>query len=444
MDLDPPLPKSQTSDPTSFAHTSARFRWPAIITGAIDDVHRTISALPIASTEEQTVVKEGKGVVSSLASLKYELQHNRALTPVPDDGEPDHVTYNDELKARGTSAAKNGSDGGDRQEGVVRWHDVEWLYAECYLYRRINSIFRICKSEFWRSYDCFSRQKMDTFRSSRSAVLELASRYREVVTKLKDEGRVAETGNGGNGNGKGEEAEERAEEVLFKEMAEICLWGNATDLSLLTSLSYEDIQKLQGTKARKESESKILVNDLSKAFEVLNESKKRRSKAEGGNGGRVDFVLDNAGFELFVDFVLAGYLIETGLASEVVMHGKAIPWFVSDVVAKDVDDLLSVLRDPRGFYEDASGAEGREVIPLSEGEVEDLNFLYRHWNGLREEKRFRFRFERVWTGPGSFWRLKEEKGVLGELRGAELVVFKGDLNYRKLTGDVSTTYSGVL
>jgi damage-control phosphatase, subfamily III len=422
MNLDPPLPKSQTSDPTSFAHTSARSRWPAIITGAIDDVHRTISNLPETTDEEKTVVREGKGVVSSLATLKYELQHNRAILPITDDGEQDHKVYNDELKARGTT--KDG-------EVVVKWHDVEWLYAECYLYRRINSIFRICQSQFWREYDCFSRQKMDTFRSSRSAVLELASRYREVVTKLKDEGRVSETSNG---NG---DAEEKAEEVLFKEMAEICLWGNATDLSLLTSLSYEDIQKLQGSQARKDSESKILVNDLSKAFQVLNESKKRRGKAGAGNGGRVDFVLDNAGFELFVDFVLAGYLIETGLASEVVMHGKAIPWFVSDVVAKDVDDLLSVLKDPRGFYEDASGAEGREVVPLSEGEAEDLQFLWRHWSELREDGRFGMKFERVWTGPGSFWRLKEEKEVLEGLRGAELVVFKGDLNYRKLTGDVS-------
>jgi damage-control phosphatase, subfamily III len=429
MDLDPPLAKSHTSDPTSFAHTSARSRWPAIITGAIDDVHRTISSLP--STADEQTVKEGKGIVSQLAGLKYELQHNRAMTMIVDDGEPDHKVYNHELEARGGKAVSEG-------EGVVKWHDVEWLYAECYLYRRINSIFRMCESEFWRGYDCFSRQKMDTFRSSRSAVLELASRYREVVTKLKEEGRVSETrANGGNGD-----AEERAEELLFREMAEICLWGNATDLSLLTSLSYEDIQKLQGSQARKESESKILVNDLSKAFQVLNESKHRRRKEGGRNGasGRVDFVLDNAGFELFVDLVLAGYLIETGLAGEVVMHGKAIPWFVSDVVAKDVDYLLKVLRDPRGFYEDASAAEGRDIIPLSEGEVDDLNFLYRHWSGLSEEERFGFRFERVWTGPGSFWRLKGEKEVLEELRGAELVVFKGDLNYRKLTGDVSTTY----
>ena len=46
MEYDPKIPTYQTSDPTSFAHKSARERWPAIVTGAIDDVHRTISKLP--------------------------------------------------------------------------------------------------------------------------------------------------------------------------------------------------------------------------------------------------------------------------------------------------------------------------------------------------------------------------------------------------------------
>lgn len=31
----------------------------------------------------------------------------------------------------------------------------------------------------------------------------------------------------------------------------------------------------------------------------------------------------------------------------------------------------------------------------------------------------------------------EEEGVVGDWKGAEVVVFKGDLNYRKLVGDVS-------
>ena len=40
-----------TSDPTSFAHTSARERWPIIITQGIDDVHKSTSA----SSDDKTV-----------------------------------------------------------------------------------------------------------------------------------------------------------------------------------------------------------------------------------------------------------------------------------------------------------------------------------------------------------------------------------------------------
>jgi hypothetical protein len=103
-----------TSDPTSFAHTSARERWPTIITQAIDDVHRTTH-----TAQDDETISEGKWVVAELAKLKYELQHDRELTPIPDDGESDVAAYNKELAARGT----------------LKWHDVAWLYSECYLYR---------------------------------------------------------------------------------------------------------------------------------------------------------------------------------------------------------------------------------------------------------------------------------------------------------------------
>jgi uncharacterized protein with ATP-grasp and redox domains len=113
---------------------------------------------------------------------------------------------------------------------------------------------------------------------------------------------------------------EQAEEILLIEMAEICLWGNKTDLSLLTNLTEEDIQKLQGAKVRKASEKNILINDLSKAFAVLN-----NALNEGKLERRVGFVLDNAGFELFVDLILAGYRLYTGLATTVILHPKDIP-----------------------------------------------------------------------------------------------------------------------
>lgn len=109
---------------------------------------------------------------------------------------------------------------------------------------------------------------MATFRSSRPAVLELAAKYKQLVTQL-EEDKV----------GTKDAAElEEAERILFMEMCEICLWGNATDLSLLTTLTYEDIQKLQGSQARKESEKNILVNDLPAAYKILKEVQKSKGK----------------------------------------------------------------------------------------------------------------------------------------------------------------------
>jgi hypothetical protein len=94
----PNIAQSVTSDKNSFAYTSARERWPIILvrttpivsartklnhqslttalqTGAIDDVHKAVSA-----EKDADKAAEGKTITQSLAALKYEMQHDRVLT----------------------------------------------------------------------------------------------------------------------------------------------------------------------------------------------------------------------------------------------------------------------------------------------------------------------------------------------------------------------------
>ena len=339
------------------------------------------------------------------------LQQNSGTDPLcrnlPFDGDADVGDYNEELDARGQPT----------------WHNIEWLYAECYLYRRVQTFFGM--SRYWKHYDVFNRQKMSTFKSSRPAVLELAGRYRSIAEQTQKGFAVVDS--------EDPAQVEEAEKVLFTEMVEICLWGNATDLSLLTSLTYEDIQKLQGSNARKDQEKNIIVNNLPAAYDVLKSARK-----SGRSSRRVDIVLDNAGFELYVDLILAGYLLLTGLATEVVLHPKAIPWFVSDVLPKDFADLLGVIADPQTFYSTSDGKhDGKQSVPLSGEEAANLRFLFDNWSQFHGEGHLILRPNRFWTHSGSFWRMPQTAPELfRDLKQSELVIFKGDLNYRKLTGDV--------
>ena len=264
-------------------------------------------------------------------------------------------------------------------------------------------------STHWKSYDYFSAIKTSTFRSSRVAVLELASKYNSLVKQLSSPP-----------PGLSAAQREEAEQILLTEMLEISLWGNATDLSLLASSTYVDIASLQGAEARRKAEANILVNDVQAALSALRSAKDKPER-------RVDIVLDNSGFELFVDLALAGYLIHSGLATTVVFHPKDMPWFVSDVVPRDFAGLFAALPQGGGFF-------GQ----LSEVEEADLAALAGDWAGLHAEGQVVLRPNGFWTEGGSFWRLPATAGRLYEdLKESELVVFKGDLNYRKLTADVS-------
>lgn len=68
-------------------------------------------------------------------------------------------------------------------------------------------------------------------------------------------------------------------------MIEISLWGNATDLSLLATIKFEDLERLQGKKAILEQQKNIVVNDMEEVFEYFDTLK----------DAQIDIVLDNAG-----------------------------------------------------------------------------------------------------------------------------------------------------
>lgn len=67
-------------------------------------------------------------------------------------------------------------------------------------------------------------------------------------------------------------------------------------------MTEEQIKSLQSTggDALAETEKNILGNHMNRLWEIVKAS---RSREAAGKGGRIDFVLDNAGFELYCDCV---------------------------------------------------------------------------------------------------------------------------------------------
>ena len=114
------------------------------------------------------------------------------------------------------------------------------------------------------------------------------------------------------------------------------------------------------------------------------------------------------------------------------------------MVPADFAALLNALASPQSFYSTPSPEEvdsGKLPEPLSQKETDELSFLFQTWGQFHGEGQLVLRTNRFWTEGGSYWRLPTLAPSLYEdLKESLLVVFKGDLNYRKLTGDVNSPF----
>ncbi|MET9646196.1 damage-control phosphatase ARMT1 family protein [Streptomyces syringium] len=180
-----------------------------------------------------------------------------------------------------------------------------------------------------------------------------------------------------------------ADDELRQALLLSSLWGNRADLSF-------QITAGRGTEA-----SSLVADDSARLWELL------RSEA----GGTVAMVADNAGSEMVADLVLIDHLLTRGLAREVILHVKPSPYYVSDATLADVADCLRALLLSKGEAQ-AVGERLREAATLGRLHVRTNSFF---------------------CAPFDFTAMPE--ALRHEFTSATVTILKGDLNYRRLTGD---------
>lgn len=365
----------------SFAYVTLKDRLPIILTKIIDNFSRNKEQIELKYGQE--AIQEVKQIVGFISQLKNEIVTNKPLKILPmieNDDDNDVHLWNKYLE-----------DKTEKEGTTPTWFNTEWLYCECYMYRTLIQKFLLMNA--LRMYDPFQEQKRNAFINS-LITIKLLSKY---LLNIVDKSKLIE----------GAEKKEG-----FIKFVQLNLWGNKCDLSLSAgsdiSQTSNPIDQLPALY------NDVLVDATDFAWQILNKQKANDSNI-------VDMVLDNAGYELFTDICLAVFLVQFGLAGKIRFYVKRYPWYVSDTTTPDFHWTLDYMRN-------SSNLDLERIANLS------YNYLKNNTWTIEEES--------YWTGPYDFAEMKEKDKVLyAKLSDAKLVIFKGDLNYRKLLGDINWEYS---
>ncbi|WKY11149.1 hypothetical protein Q1695_003027 [Nippostrongylus brasiliensis] len=350
-------------------------RWPKTIAKIVDHFH--CKRRELMEQYGPDADADVKAVIGELSELRYRIATNKLLEDLED------TSYSYEMwnELLGKMRKKMGED-------ELTWYKVDWLFAECYMYRRI--VGATAKTKYLKTFDFFREQKIEGFNSHREQIRDGIRYMFAVAEKLTAE------------------QEKETLEVLLK----MCLWGNRCDLSLSCGDSSTLAEApIEGARVL---DSFILCNDLGLAIESF--FLKMQDK---GHGREFHIVLDNAGPELMGELIFAEYLLQTNLAEKVVLHGKEYPYFVSDVTKEDFEWTLNELNNL--------------------GDV--FRTMYQKLSARVNTNQLVFRDHRFWTYPQPYCEMKDvAPDLYSELSMASLIMFKGDLNYRKLVADRDWAY----
>ncbi len=185
-------------------------------------------------------------------------------------------------------------------------------------------------------------------------------------------------------------------EARFETLLHSSLWGNRADLSNLTMT-----EQAQAGLATRDERHLLLIDDTAAVHDRL-----------AGGVQRVDFICDNVGLDSIFDLALADFLLSEGWAKQVVLHLKDRPFFVSDAMAADIEIVIAAM---------AQRAEP------------GLRALADRLTDALAAGRLVLQTAPFWTTFRMFSDLPA--GLAADLAQSDLVVVKGDVNYRRLLGD---------
>ncbi|MEM3715582.1 MAG: damage-control phosphatase ARMT1 family protein [Candidatus Bathyarchaeia archaeon] len=185
-------------------------------------------------------------------------------------------------------------------------------------------------------------------------------------------------------------------ELCFENLLHASLWGNRIDLSNLTVP--DDVRRRQAMIEREN----LLINDFSRVAEVFME----------GSLSHVAFINDNVGAELGFDIILADFILRNGWADKATFYLKPYPFFVSDAMLQDF------MRALQAFI----SSPYPNLIRLGKSVLRELV------NGTIELSADWF-----WASPYHFSQMPE--ALQDEISLSDIVILKGDVNYRRLLED---------
>ena len=316
--------------------------------------HSVVERLPVILRRVLDENNVPPSVVTALNQLVGEIPAT-PLHPIDDPGAGDTSDWNRYV------ANLDGDD----------WLDAPWFFVETYFYRRIVAATGYLTEPLYH-VDPFSYQKKIGLSSNRAAIRSMA---RVLTRSLRN--RPLSRGALG---------------TLLRQS----LWGNRADLSLWAA---DDDSR--GDLAQTDD---YLVADHREAVaDVL---------ADTAPNANILIVADNAGLEFVGDLCLMDGLLSGKVASNIHVHVKSHPTFVSDVVVPDVGDTVTFLRRSVDRRVQKLGGRLQDHLDAGRITVDDPFF---------------------WTSPLPLWQMPTD--IEAEMRNADLVILKGDANYRRLLGD---------
>ncbi|XP_017860197.1 PREDICTED: protein-glutamate O-methyltransferase [Drosophila arizonae] len=347
----------------SFAYIALQTRMPGIMSQIIMTLFSNKARLQQIHGSE--VDKDFHIIIESIERLKRELLRDRNFQ-LFHGNEPDKAEWNAFIS--------------ELPRPKRSFFRASWLHSECYLYRRISSFFE--NSKCLKDFDYFQDLKQEDLIVSNKAISCLTLATRGLMKDFKS----------------------------FSRLMRINLWSNHFEIQLSSFIfeSPQDHSNIDVLAQVADLDRRVLVDESQMVWDCLLKAK--------GEHIIVDYICDNGGFELFTDLLFIEYLVDQELATQVRMHVKAIPWYISDVMKHDIEWTIKYLKDSK---------------------EEHVSLLGKKLESLMESERIVIApISHFWTGPQSYFVMVDSNFELYRmLSQAQLAIFKGDLNYRKLLGD---------